>query len=121
MKDEGWTCRQRPISRQAIHHSSCRIPRFPGLGKHVPRRPEPAFRVEQAVLSQRLLVAVVDFEQFDVLVADAAGGAGAVELLGPDFQPLQLADEFADQIDQPSGRRDGLEVLQPAAAPLARR
>ena len=84
----------------------------------IPRRPEPAFGVEQAALAQRLLISGIDFGQFDVLVAGAPRLAGAMELFRPDLQPLQLADELAHQVHQPAGRGDRLEMPEPARREL---
>ena len=68
-----------------------------------------------------LLIGVVDFRQFDVLVADAAAVQASMELLGPDLQPLQLADELAHQIHQSAGRGDRLEMLSAGRGPTAGR
>ncbi len=84
------------------------------LLQHVAHRPESPFGVEQAVLAQRLLIGRVDFGQFDVLIADAPRLAGVMELLRPDLQPFQLANELAHQIRQSAGRGDRLEMFQPA-------
>ena len=43
---------------------------------------------------------------------DTPRSARPLEILGPDFQPLQLADQVADQLDQSARGGDGGEVLQ---------
>ena len=80
-------------------------PRGTPFGQHVAGRPETALGVVQTVFAERLLIGLVDFPQFVVFVRHAAGGASVEKFLGPDFQPLQFADELAHQIDQAAGRR----------------
>ena len=48
-------------------------------------------------------------------IAPLAAGLG--KLFGPDFQPLHLADEVANQIQQPGGRADRSKMLQAGLPP----
>ena len=105
--------RMLPVERTRVPCFRLRPPPAVRLLQRVARRPEPPFRVEQAMLAQSLLIGGIDFGQFDVLVAQATCRTGAMELLRPDLQPFQFADEFAHQIHQSAGRGDRLEMLQP--------
>ena len=53
--------------------------------------------------------------------ASCRGRHRALEILGPDLQPLQLADQFAHQLDQSARGRDAGEVWQPSGGAAPRR
>ena len=76
--------------------------------------PEAAFGIVQIVPREGLLVGLVQREQLGVLRRQAAPLASLAELLGPDLQPLELADPLRDQVDQAGRVGDRREVLQTA-------